>query len=307
LFAALDKDAAVALKAERILIQIGKGGIPDFVRELSSKDVRMRVLCVRMLGLIRPDYVPAELSATVHDKSVEVRREAAQTLGVLAEHYATLAPLGKLMRDGDPRVRLLAASGYGRHLGALTAALRDGLRSRRPGVREGCALAVGEMGKGIGLTALQPLAADPDANVRAAAIRACAKIAAYQAVPVLKRALSDSSAAVRVAAVIALGSLRSRANLGLLTGMLADGDDDVRATTVFWLAELKDPSVVETLVRSAKTDSAAGVRAIALTALKKFRSSNTEKVLQEALSDRSHEVRVAASAVINEWKADNGE
>ncbi|MEV7612842.1 fumarate reductase/succinate dehydrogenase flavoprotein subunit [Streptomyces sp. NPDC089799] len=196
--AALDvADPAVrtaALEALRVL-RLGDAGL--YARSLTDPEAGVRIQAVR--ALVSVDAVEA-LGTAAADPAREVRVAVAK--GLAAVRTPAPEPLEPLLEDADPLVR-----------GAALAALAT----------TGCPAGYAERVVGAVL-------GDPAWQVRAGAAAALSAAAAGPAVPALAKALADPNADVRKAAVLALlkhpSDASARAALATAT---ADPDADVRA------------------------------------------------------------------------------
>lgn len=192
-------DPLVRATALDLLRALRLGDAGTFTTALDDPDAAVRVEAVR--GLVSLDA--AELVAlAAPDPSREVRVTVAKALGTLRAEPLTGGALDRLTEDPDPLVR-----------GAAFAALARSGCPDRPAAR-----AVDALG-------------DPAWQVRSGAATALSAAAAGIAVAALAKALADPNADVRKAAVLALTrhtatSADARAALSTVT---ADSDADVRA------------------------------------------------------------------------------
>ncbi|WSL73612.1 fumarate reductase/succinate dehydrogenase flavoprotein subunit [Streptomyces sp. NBC_01723] len=187
---------ATALDLLRIL-RLGETG--TFTAYLGDPDPSVRIEAVR--GLVSLDAA-GSLSPAAEDPSREVRVTVAKALGTLRAPTGAGGALDRLTEDPDALVR-----------GAAFAAL----------ARTGCPVPLAERA----VAALS----DPAWQVRAGAAGALSAAVPGGAVPVLAKALADPNADVRKAAVLALtrhadGTPDARSALATAT---SDSDADVRA------------------------------------------------------------------------------
>ncbi len=187
---------ATALDLLRIL-RLGETG--TFTAHLGDPDPSVRIEAVR--GLVSLDAAES-LSPAAQDPSREVRVTVAKALGTLRAPTGAGGALDRLTEDPDALVR-----------GAAFAAL----------ARTGCPAPLAERA----VAALS----DPAWQVRAGAAGALSAAVPGSAVPVLAKALADPNADVRKAAVLALtrhadGTPDARSALATAT---TDSDADVRA------------------------------------------------------------------------------
>nr|WP_229816374.1 fumarate reductase/succinate dehydrogenase flavoprotein subunit [Streptomyces lucensis] len=193
---------AAALDVLRAL-RLGEAGV--FAAALDDPDIAVRIEAVR--ALVSADAV-GPLSGAADDPSREVRVTVAKALAVVGSASLTASDagllagaLGRLVEDTDPLVR-------GAALGALATT--------------GCSAPLTDRA----VAALS----DPAWQVRSGAATALSAAPSGTAVPALARTLADPNADVRKAAVLALTRHRAveEARAALATAT-ADSDADVRA------------------------------------------------------------------------------
>ncbi|MEU3726958.1 HEAT repeat domain-containing protein, partial [Streptomyces sp. NPDC031705] len=189
-------DPAVRAAALEVLrtLRLGDGGV--YGAALADTDVEVRITAVR--ALVSVDAV-AELARAAADPAREVRVAVARALAAVREPAPS--PLDPLLDDPDPLVR-------GAALGALAAT------GCPPGYAARAEAALG----------------DPAWQVRAGAAAALRAAAPARAGPALARTLADPNADVRKAAVLSLLPHREVPQARTaLAAAAADPDADVRA------------------------------------------------------------------------------
>jgi HEAT repeat protein len=233
---------------------------------LSDPSPDVRLAAVRAVA--RAGRHPGRfLSPVARDPDRRVRLELGRHLPTLPEEAAMA-----LLTDHDVRVREAAARGAGRRqVGALARML---VEDRSRDVR--CAAAQALRGLVDERTAalLLPGVEDPDAIVRAAAIRAlAAAVGAGAAVSRLRRELGSPSAHRRRAAVYALGHLDAKDAGADAARLVDDSDPEVRLAVVQTAAAVhSDP---EPLIRYMAADLDPAVRHSAETWLAREHASTT--------------------------------
>lgn len=200
------------------------------------------------------------------------RAGAAETLGVCGTRRA-LPELGRLLRDRDPEVRVVAARALGRlggagavpfllaslekprplplsivtmalmHVGpAAIDELREGLRSPSPRAREAAAAILGQHGAIGALDELIDALGDRDATVRARAASAVGRIGSPRAVDRLLEILGDGDELeVRRAAVTALGAIGSPRAIDALGAQLEETDSTLSLNAAGALGRIGEP------------------------------------------------------------------
>ncbi|MEU1008260.1 fumarate reductase/succinate dehydrogenase flavoprotein subunit [Streptomyces sp. NPDC005890] len=198
-------DPVVRAAALDVLRALRLGEAKVFAAALDDPDIAVRTEAVR--ALVSVDAV-RPLAGAADDPSREVRVTVAKALATVgsavlapADRNLLTAALDRLTEDGDPLVR-------GATLGALAAT--------------GCP-------PPLAARAVAALS-DPAWQVRSGAATALSAAPADPAVPALAKALADPNADVRKAAVLALSRHRASAEArAALATATADSDADVRA------------------------------------------------------------------------------
>ena len=170
------------------------------------------------------------------------------------------------------------------------------------------------------LDRIEAMLHDDCPDVRAAAVRAMARLCRCHALERLPVALADPHPRVRMTAARVLGktihglrtddSPRShrilrdhlRPAVGALIGALRDADPIVRKRVAYALGEARDGAAVEAL-KTAIRDEAAPVRLEAVRAIGKIGATCAAAALHAALDDPDPEVRALAADVLNQFDA----
>lgn len=167
-------------------------------------------------GQEKPREAPARLLFDLRSKDKDVRRDAANQLGVL------------------------------RARGALRA-LVEALSDKETSVREAAAFALGQVSDPAATALLIPLLADPEPEVRASTAFALGMIANRKATEALSFATGDADAEVRASAIFALGLMRDEGAVDELIEALDDPSFDVRYDAVWALGQIGEPDAEEQL------------------------------------------------------------
>jgi cyclophilin family peptidyl-prolyl cis-trans isomerase/HEAT repeat protein len=229
-------------------------------------------------------------------------------------------------------VRALPLLGDKSALPVLTRMIND--RSVTGALKLETMTAFGELVDDASVELLLDLVSEREASVRAAALRALARVDPPTFMSVLAGLEADRDWTVRVAVATALGSLPAEQGVPRLTVMLQDRDgrlmpavlnalaatkaagvdrvllerlksDDfvVRATAATALADLKVVAAVQPLIdayRAADGDSTYVARAAVLSALARIDPVAARTMLEEGLKDRDWAVRVRARTLLAE-------
>ncbi|NUP22099.1 MAG: fumarate reductase/succinate dehydrogenase flavoprotein subunit [Streptomyces sp.] len=245
--------------------------LPTLEPYLKDPDPAVRLAAVAALTETAPPGTGPALARALRDGDGRVRASAASSLRELAE----VLPAEPELRD--PLVSALTAADATARAAAL-----DVLRALRLG---GAALFAGHL-------------ADPDIEVRLAAVRALVSVDAAEA---LSRAVGDTAREVRVAVARGFAALdphrSAHADDGTrsaLQRLIRDPDALVRAAALETLGALGVPDALLTAVTAALTDPAWQVRAGAATALGGAAPGHGVPALAELLGDPEADVRKAA-------------
>jgi HEAT repeat protein len=211
---------------------------------LSDTESNIRKLAAQLLGLaVVGDEQVALLARLLSDPIADVRRTAASVLARAESTSATQALLNHL-GDGNDGVRLAVISSLGELESPLaTLPLLAKLQDPSAAVRRAAVVALGEIRDAGPATALNLAIVDGDADVRYVAVEAVAKRGNFDAVEVLRERVSvDRDVLVRVAA------LRALAALGVQQNCPVETRERIASTIVDSLAHAKQELRDEALV-----------------------------------------------------------
>ena len=160
--------------------------------EESERD--LRITACWMLGRLRRGQRVMPLLAALSSHDVEVRREAASSLGLVGGRRAEAALCKALHGDSDVEARELSAfalriAGTSRSVVPLLATLTN--RSEVVRVRSAAAEALGDLHDRRAVAPLMEMLADPKAEVRYWAATALGTLRARSALPALERLVKD--------------------------------------------------------------------------------------------------------------------
>jgi HEAT repeat protein len=196
------------------------------LRDLDSKDGRVRAAAADALGDLPEDFSPEDRSRArrgligrLGDERFEVRVTAALSLGTLGGDEA-VPRLGELLRDANSEVRQAAAISLGRIGG-------DAAWEAMAGTLDG-----------------------GPADVRFQALASLAEIDGARAYDLVVAALSDSDPEIRVQAASVLGSIGETRAAGWLADLLEDPNQEVRFAAARSLGHLGDGRGTDELIRA---------------------------------------------------------
>ena len=185
--------------------------------------------------------------------------------------------------------------------------LLDLVSNSAPFVRAGALQALARVDPDTFVSALASLEADREWSVRVAMATALGTLPAERSLPRLTVMLQDSDQRVVAAVLGALASSKATGVERVLLDRLGAEDLSVRAAAANALADLKVAAAVQPLAdayRRSANESSYTARAAALGALARLDPMAARPVLTEALKDRDWAVRVRATALLREQKAD---
>jgi HEAT repeat protein len=253
----------------------------------------------------------ARLIDRLHDKSSDVRRTAAESLGGLGPAASAAAlDLVRLLRDTDPGVRQAAADALGRIGSAASAVIPDLIKllgHPKADVRGAAAYALGGLGPAASaaIPDLIRLLHDPDKELQGLAAYALGRVgpAAAAAAPDLVRLMHDPEANLRWIATKALGGLGSAASAVIpdLIKLLGHPKAAVRgaaAESLGWFGPAASAAIPD-LIRLLR-DPDTGTRRAAAYALGRLgpRAKAAVPELARLLQDPEPDVQGAADAAL---------
>lgn len=242
---------------------------------VTSRSAVRRAHGAYVLGLTRDRLHASLLLPLLSDPDPDVRLVTARALGVLGEPLAASGVLDALRprRQGQIGLPAWVAAEALLSMGAeIITALRTGLTSQEPAVRNVCAMVAGHGGFASTVPQLRALlATDREPDVRASAAVALGQIGGVGDVATLVQ-LTDASetTVLRRVAATALGELGRIESLDTLTGLLGDGDSRLAQLAAESLVRLGSDGVIR-LEHVAKGQSSGALVAGAALSLAQMR------------------------------------
>jgi HEAT repeat protein len=283
----------------RVLRKMGPAAIeayPALVAQLDNADTKTCCAAARALGALGDERAVAPLSACL---SIDQRGYTADVSirGVLRPpHLQWFEPSKhKWALRRAVALQRAAAAGLGALGRAGLAPVLEVARSDDPVTRRGGALALGYIGGGHALRALDGMTADRDPSVREAAAEAIERAAAGDVMR-LGRLLHDEDDQVRVGAVEALSRLEDLRSLDLLLRAYGDPSERVRKAVVKALARREGERAYSILIAAA-----AGGNVTALRALEEHPTLEAIPALLEALDSPWSEVYTSAARTLRRY------
>ena len=262
---------------------------------------------VRGLGASK---VPAGLDAV--RRMVETRRgdpavmvQAVRALAAAGDARSTALAAGLVAQAGlDPALRIEAMTTYAALAGAEESErLVDLSSDRTPAIRAAALRALARVDPDTFLVTLSGLDPDREWTVRAAVATAVGTLPPEQGQRLLATLLADADVRVVTAAMAALAGSKAPGAEAALVAKLGTEDFAIRANAARLLGEIKAVGATQAVVqayRRAATDETYVARAAALAALRALDGGAAKPLLTEALADRDWAMRVRASQLLAE-------
>ncbi len=237
------------------------------------KDAAVRATCAKVLGRLEAKSAGEVLTRALADPNADVRRWAAQALGVIGEKRALQALVHLLTKDPSWQsrlavVRALKTMDDRRAGGALAEALVKDADWR---VRKEAADAISALDEKRAAKHLIQALSDPQAEVRAVAAAALGRMEERRALDKLIELLQDDNASVRYTAATALGKLANKKAVKPLIACLDDEEARVRSHCAIALGNIGSSKAIKPLEALAENDPDEHVRKVATEAIKKIK------------------------------------
>jgi HEAT repeat protein/beta-lactamase regulating signal transducer with metallopeptidase domain len=229
------------------------------------------------------------LSQVLRDPSLEVRIQAAETMGKM-DNPTAVGPLISALNDENREMRAAVARALG-DLEDKTAvdALVETLKDADWQVRQAAAEALGNIEDARAVEPLGKALSDENRNVRITIVQALEDIGDRSGVEPLVGALNDEDWLIRREAADALGTLEDPAAIGPLSNILNDSNWEVRKAVVEALGDIDDTRAITPLGRAIK-DPNWEIRLAAAEALGDIDDPSVMKPLCAAIHDKHREV-----------------
>ena len=229
--------------------------------------------------------------------------QAVRGLGALADP-AAIQVLVKIVADrsADQGLRLEAASS----IGALATAehaelLIELLENPQPAVRAAALRALARVDPDVFIATLAGLEPDRDWSVRVAEAAALGTLPGERSLPRLTMLLADRDQRVVPPAIEALAASKPPGFEKVLLEKLQADDFAVRAAAATALGELKSPSAIPALLEAYKIalgDVTYAARDALLTAINAIEPATGRQMLQQALMDQDWALRLRAATLL---------
>ena len=227
--------------------------------------------------------------------------------GLAAVGDATVIPvLVKVVADrtADPNLRLEAATTIAALAGADNSELLiELLTDPLPGIRAAALRALARVDPDVFIATLAGLEPDADWSVRVAEAAALGTLPAERSQPRLMALLEDRDQRIVPAAIEALAKSKPAGLEKILLEKLQADDFAVRAAAAAALGDLKLTSAVPALIEAYKiatVDVTYGARDAILTAINTIEPATGRQMLQQALADKDWALRMRAATLLRQ-------
>ncbi|BAZ37783.1 HEAT repeat-containing PBS lyase [Calothrix sp. NIES-4101] len=226
--------------------------LEQMVECLGDSRGMVRLRCAQTLGEIGKPATPVLIEALAQHENVIVRRSAAKTLTLIADHSSIPALIQALLNDEDTVVKGSSVGALARMGEAAVPVLLEILASpENPESTKGhAAWALAFIGVEAKEQLYQEITSESP-EVRCAVIGAIAKVAQEQpeerAFTFIINALGDDSENVRCEAASALGNLAYRAAIPNLVELLSHDHVESRKAAALALMKIGEPTAIASL------------------------------------------------------------
>jgi cyclophilin family peptidyl-prolyl cis-trans isomerase/HEAT repeat protein len=278
---------------------------PALLALASTAGVNTAGFALRGLGTIKDRAaVPAALGAAANRAAdIKVRVAAVRALGQIGGP-AAIEPLLELLEEPLPEnlaleiVTAVGASGHSRAYDVVIERLTD----PSPAMRAAALRAAARLSPQPFLLVLSGLPRDPEWSVRATIASVLGTYASVDVIPALEDFLADDDARVHGAALEALAAVKAPALTKYLFASLEAADFMERTTAARLVGDARPEGGMERLVAAyarGQSDSAYAARAAALDALAKYGGDTAMATLRQALADREWPIRLRAATLLH--------
>lgn len=256
---------------------------------LREHNPRLRAGAAEALGNIGDRSAVRPLIEALNDRESGIRKEAAEALGKIRDENS-LEPLVRTLQDMNTEIRNTVVKSLANFGEPAVENLIEALKFKTWFVREGAAVALGEIGDNRAVQPLLEALKDENEYVRSEAAKALGKTGDKKAYyPVLRLLLDSERGAVRAAAAEALGSLQDERAVQNLIASLRDKDADVSEKSALALAKIGEPAL-EGLLEVIKLLSNSDIRDKAVIALGNIGDPRAVVPMLPLLRDRNPKV-----------------
>jgi HEAT repeat protein len=265
----------------------------------------------RGLGVLKAPQAPAALRQIVEDRARSHPAVVFQAVrGLAAVGDAAVIPLlVKVVADrsADPNLRLEATTTIAALATADTAELLiELLADPVPGIRAAALRALARVDPDVFIATLAGLEPDREWTVRVAEAAALGTLPPERGQPRLITLLEDRDQRVVPAAIEALAASKPPGLEKLLIEKLQADDFGVRTAAATALGELKSSAAVPALLQAYKVatiDVTYGAREAILTALNTIEPATGRQMLRQALTDKDWALRMRAATLLRQQGA----
>jgi HEAT repeat protein len=291
------------------ILALPKDGMPLLVKQLRAADARQFALALSLARELRGAEVTQALAEELPKLPPERQALLVVALADRGDKAAMPAVLG-LAREGDPQARVAAIQALARLGDASTVAPLLELARGEGDLAQAAQSSLARLpGANVDASIIAALTGG-DAKQRRMLLEVLGQRYAQAAVPALIAAAADADAAVRLAALKALGEAASVRDLAAVAKLLvsAKGDRDTAATEAAigtLCARAADKNACAQVLLATLPQGTVAAKAALLRALGQVGGSRGLEAVRAAISDPDPELRDAAIRVLSNWLDDS--
>ena len=278
---------------------------PVLVTLLSAPGRYTAAFAARGLGALKAPQAVAQLRQIAEERRAHpaVVIQAVRALGTAGD-AAAIATLVKIVADraADPGVRQEAATSISALATGETADLLvEMLAEPIPGIRAAALRALARVDPDVFIGTLAGMEPDRDWSVRVAEASALGTLPGERSLPRLMMLLEDRDQRIIPAAIAALTASKPPGLEKMLLEKLQADDFGIRAAAAAGLRELKSTAAIPALIEAYKValgDVTYAARDAILTAINAIEPATGRQMLQQALTDKDWALRLRAATLL---------
>jgi cyclophilin family peptidyl-prolyl cis-trans isomerase/HEAT repeat protein len=280
---------------------------PVLVTLLSTPGRYTAAFAARGLGALKASQGAAQLRRIAEERKIHpaVVVQAVRALGTLGDP-AVIPVLIRILADRslDLALRQEAATSIGALATADSAELLvEMLADPVPGIRAAALRALARVDPDVFIATLAGMEPDRDWSVRVAEAAALGTLPGARSLPRLTMLLEDKDQRIIPAALAALTASRPPGVEKILLEKLRADDFGIRAAAATGLRELKVTAAIPALIEAYKIalgDVTYAARDAILTAINALEPATGRQMLQQALADKDWALRLRATALLRQ-------
>jgi HEAT repeat protein len=281
-----------------------KASAPLVAKLLADEVTAVRAAAISALMRLGHDTSVPAIAEHLKDPDEVVREVTVAALGRM-DVEAVAQALARIVAEGSAPVAAVLAIMRANPHPSQQAFIRTCLSDRVPTIRRAAAEAFARQAGVDAPAALEPLLADPAAEVRSAVIEILGGVRSARTRQLLLRQL-ERDPETRPQSVRALGSLGDTTVIPFLINLFDSERSDSRIAIVEAVSALKDPAIEPFLARQLGSPDQT-LRRAAVLALGRLRSTTAIRQLATAARDADESVRAAVAEALSHDAGPNGQ